>query len=103
MKLRMILKNLDDNNFKILYEEYKEAIFLFILSIVKNKSIAEELTQDTYIKIIKYHETYNSLYNPKTWIFQIAKNISYTYLKKQNEILIDNNLLNQLIECFFVK
>lgn len=98
MKLRMILTNLNDDNLKILYEEYKEAIFLFILSIVKNKSIAEDLTQDTYIRIIKYHDSYNPLYNPKTWIFQIAKNVSYTYLDKQKEISIKDEILEPLLD-----
>ena len=38
MKLRMILLNLNNDNLKILYEEYRKPIFLFILSMVKNNT-----------------------------------------------------------------
>lgn len=93
MRLRMLLVNLNDKNLKILYEQYKNAIYLFILSIVKNASVAEDLTQEVYIKIIKYYKSYNPMYNPKTWIFQIAKNTCYTYLKNEKEIPYDVNIL----------
>ena len=93
MKLRMLLINLNDKNLRELYEQYKNAIYLFILSIVKNAPVAEDLTQEVYIKIIKYHKSYNPMYNPKTWIFQIAKNTCYTYLKNNNEIPYDLNIL----------
>lgn len=98
MKLRTILLNLNDDNLKILYEEYKNSIFLFILSMVKNSSIAEELTEEVYIRIIKYHYTYKPIYNPKTWIFQIAKNVSYTYLNNQKEIAMDDSILHPLCD-----
>lgn len=94
MKLKTILLNLNNDNLKILYDEYRKPIFLFILSMVKNEVVAEDLTEEVYIRIIKYHSTYNPIYNPKTWIFQIAKNISYTYLKNSKEITLENNTLN---------
>lgn len=98
MKLRTILLNLNNNNLKILYEEYRKPIFLFILSIIKNEAIAEDLTEEVYIKIIKYHNTYKPIYNPRTWLFQIAKNTSYTYLKAKKDLPIDNNTLNVLCD-----
>lgn len=98
MKLRTILLNLNNDNLKILYEEYKNSIFLFILSMVKNHSIAEELTEEVYIRIIRYHDTYKPIYNPKTWIFQIAKNVSYTYLNSQKEIAMDDSILHPLCD-----
>ena len=98
MKLRMILLNLNNDNLKILYEEYRKPIFLFILSMVKNNTLAEDLTEEVYIRIIKYHDTYKPIYNPKTWIFQIAKNVFYTYLNKQKEISMEDNILNLLCD-----
>lgn len=101
MKLRLLLTNLNEKNLKILYEEYKNSIFLFILSMVKNSDIAEDLTEEVYIRVIQYHDTYNPLYNPKTWLFQIAKNVSYTYLKKNKEIPLTTDLLNPLLDKKF--
>lgn len=98
MKLRTILLNLNNDNLKILYEEFRKPIFLFILSMVKNSSLAEDLTEEVYIRIIKYHDTYKPIYNPKTWIFQIAKNVCYTYLNKQKEINIDDSILHPLCD-----
>ena len=65
---------------------------------VKSDSTAEDLTEEVFMRIIKYHGTYNPVYDPKTWIFQITKNVSYTYLQSQKEIPYDNNLLYPLCD-----
>lgn len=98
MKLRELLIHFNEENLKIIYNEYRKPIFLFIFSIVKNKETAEDLTEEVFIRIIKYHHTYKPIYNPKTWIFQIAKNISYTHLKNQKEVSISNEKLIPILD-----
>jgi len=97
MNLKEILINLNEQNLKILYEKYKQSIFLFILSIVKKYDISEDLTEETFIRIMKYHKSYNKLKNAKTWIFTIAKNTAYTYLSKNKELTIDDYQLQFII------
>lgn len=91
MNLKEILTNLNETNIKKLYESYKHSIFLFVLGITKNYSLSEDITEEVFLRIIKYSKTYNRFQNPKTWIFTIAKNTTYTFMKKNMEIPYDND------------
>jgi RNA polymerase sigma factor (sigma-70 family) len=83
----------DTNVFSVLVDRYKEMIFTLALKMIKNREEAEEVSQDTFIKI------YNSLNKFKgdskfsTWIYKIAYNTCLDRLKKnkkeENTILID--------------
>lgn len=101
MRLRLLLTDLNDKNLYTLYEEYRKPIFLYILSIVKNSDLAEDLTQEVYIRIIEYHDTYQPIYNPKTWLFTIAKNVCYTYFQKKKEIPLNHEILLPLLDDKF--
>ena len=75
----------DHNAFAVLVNRYKDMIFSLALKMVKNREEAEEVSQDTFIKI------YNSLSKFKgdskfsTWSYKIAYNTSLDRLKKNNK------------------
>jgi RNA polymerase sigma factor (sigma-70 family) len=83
----------DTNVFGVLVDRYKEMIFTLALKMIKNREEAEEVSQDTFIKV------YNSLNKFKgdskfsTWIYKIAYNTCLDRLKKnkkkENTISID--------------
>ena len=83
----------ETNSFAVLVDRYKDMIFTLALKMVKNREEAEEVAQDTFIKI------YNSLNKFKgdskfsTWIYKIAYNTCLDRLKKskkdENNISID--------------
>lgn len=97
MILKEILVNLNSENLKKLYILYRQPIFLFVLGITKNYDLSEDITEEVFIRVIKYHKTYNILKNPKTWLFTIAKNTTYTFLKKNNDILYENEELEKIL------
>ena len=66
-----------------LYNETKSAVYGYILSILKNRSLAEEAIQDTYIKVYENAYLYKSKDKPLAWIFTIAKNISLMKIRKE--------------------
>ncbi|PXY45587.1 RNA polymerase sigma factor [Flavobacterium hydrophilum] len=80
----------ETNAFAILVNRYKNMIFTLALKMVKNREEAEEVAQDTFIKI------YNSLSKFKgdskfsTWIYKIAYNTCLDRLKKNKKE--DNNI-----------
>lgn len=73
------------NAFAVLVDRYKDMIFTLALKMVKNREEAEEVSQDTFIKI------YNSLNKFKgdskfsTWIYKIAYNTCLDRLKKSKK------------------
>lgn len=66
-----------------IYRIYFRDVYRYILSIVKNKSIAEDITQDTFVKVIKNIDKYNGSQHTKAWLFTIARNTLYTYLNRE--------------------
>ena len=92
--LDKFLKEIANGNKKALeslYNETKTAVYGYILSILKNKSLAEEALQDTYIKIWENSYLYKKQDKPLAWIFTIAKNISLMKIRKEkNHFDIDD-------------
>ena len=66
-----------------LYMETKTSVYAYALSILKNKSLAEEVMQEVYIKIYENAYLYNSKDKPLSWILTIVKNTSLMKLRKE--------------------
>lgn len=69
-----------------LIQRYKQKIFTTILYIVKDKQIAEDIFQETFIKVINTlrSDRYNEENKFLSWALRIAHNLSIdTYRKKQ--------------------
>ncbi|MBS4223607.1 sigma-70 family RNA polymerase sigma factor [Lederbergia citrea] len=60
---------------------YGNEIFHLVYSYVKNKAVAEDLTQDIFIKCYKALHTYKRKSKFRTWLWRIAINHCKDYLK----------------------
>ncbi len=73
-----------DLSFEILLSRYKDRIFSYLISLVKNKKIAEDIFQDAFFKIIntlqkgKYNEEGKFL----PWAMRIAHNLAIDHFRK---------------------
>lgn len=66
-----------------IYDMTKTSVYGFILSIVKNAEDAEDILQDTYIKICLNADAYTPQGKPMAWIFTIARNLSLMKLRSR--------------------
>ena len=62
-------------------KKYGQEILQLVFSYVKNKAIAEDLTQDIFVKCYKSLHTYNRKSKLRTWLWRIAINHCKDYLK----------------------
>lgn len=60
----------------ILYERYKKRIFGFFYHMHGNISLSEDLTQNVFMRVLKYKHTYAKQNSFTSWIFQIARNVN---------------------------
>lgn len=67
-----------------IYEMYFEDVYRYILSISKNKNIAEDITSETFLKAIKNIDKFDGKKDIRAWLFTIAKNTYYTSVKREN-------------------
>ena len=68
-----------------LYQETKVAVYGFALSILKHSGDAEDVLQDTYVKIWSTAESYRPMGKPMAWILTIAKNLSFSILRERRK------------------
>ena len=84
-KLVAGLKNNDDIAMSALYQMYSESLYKVISTIVVIEEVAQDLLQETFIKIWKSFSMYDStkgrLY---TWMARLARNLSIDYLRSSN-------------------
>lgn len=79
--------------FENVLSEYLKPIYNFCFRLVGNEDDAKDLTQDVFIKIWKNLKKYDSKKSLKTWVFTIARNTCYDWLRKKKNITfsqIDN-------------
>ncbi len=83
----------DAEAFQQLYQNTDRTVYSFILSILKNPQDAEEVMQETYLKIWTSAASYQSQGKPLAWMFTIARNLCYMKFreqKKQADIGLDD-------------
>lgn len=84
------LQNGDSNSLGIVYDLTSKGVFSFVLTILRDYQLAEDVMQQTYIKIYENIKSYKRSTNARNWILTIAKNSALTMIKKrQREISVD--------------
>ncbi len=93
---QLIRQYLEGNHssLEIIINRHKKRIFGYILVIVKNKPLAEDIFQDTFIKVINKLRSGN--YNEEgkflQWVMRIAHNLTIDHFRKNKRIpVIQNN------------
>ncbi len=67
-----------------LFERYAQRIYKFSYTYLKNKGDAEELVQDVFLKIWEKREMLDHTKNIKSFIFKIAVNTIYDFIRRKN-------------------
>ena len=73
----------DEEAFHRLYENTVRAVYGYILSYVKNPQDAEEVMQETYLKVWTLADSYVSQGKPMAWLFTIARNLCLMRFRQQ--------------------
>ena len=76
----------DREAFHQLYLETGRSVYSFILSILKNPQDAEEVLQETYLKIWTSAGSYKPQGKPLAWMFTIARNLCYMKFRDQKRM-----------------
>jgi len=100
------LKNMDGGAMSALYQMYSESLYRVISTIVVIEEVAQDLLQETFIKIWKSFKQYDPgkgrLY---TWMARLARNLSIDYLRSVNyrnySVSEDLSESTQLIDQIF--
>lgn len=70
-----------------IYKEYFKVVNKYLFCLTQNNDIAEELTQETFYKLVMKINTYRGECKMSVWICQIAKNLWYDYCRKNKKVV----------------
>ena len=59
----------------LLFDRYNHQIFNFFLKFSGNQEISKDLTQNVFLRVLKYKTSYSESKSFKSWIYQIARNV----------------------------
>lgn len=68
--------------FEEIYHTYKKPVYNYLYRCTLNVHTAEELTQETFLRALKYFSGFRGEAGAKTWLFKIARN---AYLDRQKK------------------
>lgn len=90
----------DTKAFAILVDRYKDLVFTLTIRMLKNREEAEEVSQDTFIKVFKSLGKFKGDSKFSTWIYRVAYNTCLDRIKKNKrqlkEVSIDEFTEHQI-------
>lgn len=76
----------DHAAFAEIVERYVSPVYKFSYRYVRNGPDAEDIAQETFVRVWKNLKSFDASKNFKTWLFAIAKNASLDFLKKKKAV-----------------
>lgn len=76
-------KNGDISAFEEVLSTFEKPLWNYLVRLVGSRDDAEDLIQDTFVKIYKHIRTIDPSKNLKSWIYTIATNTAYDFLRKK--------------------
>lgn len=74
----------DDDELVLIIETYYQGLSLYLNSIVRNICEAEEIMQETFVKLAVKKPKYNGKSSFKTWLYAIARNCALIYMRQRS-------------------
>lgn len=65
-----------------IYQKYAKRVYKYLLSLIHNQDVAEELTQETFYQAIQNIDRFDGSCQVSTWLCAIAKNQLCSYQRK---------------------
>ncbi len=72
-----------DAAFRELVRRYERPVFSLLYRMVHDRTLAEDLAQETFVKVLNGIRSYNPQFKFSSWIFKIANNAAIDHLRKR--------------------
>jgi RNA polymerase sigma-70 factor (ECF subfamily) len=79
--------------YRELLRRYERPVFSLIYRMVRDRTLAEDLSQDTFVKVLNALESYRPEYKFSSWVFKIANNVAIDQLRRRelNTLSLDGS------------
>src|SRR6059058_1237614 len=70
--------------FRELVRRYERPVFSLLYRMVRDRALAEDLAQETFVKVLNGLASYRAEFKFSSWIFKIANNAAIDHLRKRD-------------------
>jgi RNA polymerase sigma-70 factor (ECF subfamily) len=88
----------NQDSLKKLYDSTRFAVFASIIPYLYDQQLAEDVMQDTYLKVLDRIDSYQSNDNGMNWLLTIAKHTAFDLIKhRKHEAQVDRETLEETV------
>lgn len=69
--------------FEVIVNRYKNRLLNFVFRFVGDRDIAEDIAQETFLRVFRKRHEYKAIANFSTWLFTIAGNLAKSELRRR--------------------
>lgn len=79
--------------YRELLRRYERPVFSLIYRMVRDRALAEDLSQDTFVKVLNALDSYRPEFKFSSWVFKIANNVAIDQLRRRelNTLSLDGS------------
>lgn len=90
----------DENGIIEIIRDYKDGLILFLNGFTQNICVAEELMEETFVRLLVKKPKFSPRYSFKTWLYTIGRNTAIDYLRRNSKSvnMTDEEMQNILSE-----
>lgn len=78
-----------------LYQEYGDDVYRFFMYFIGNRNDAEDLMNETFIKVFRNWHQFDNRSSIKTWILSISRNVALDHIRKRERLKALNLILKK--------
>jgi RNA polymerase sigma-70 factor (ECF subfamily) len=86
----------------VLYSRHSKQLFNFFVRLTHNRDSSADLLQNVFLRVLKYHNSFNPSHRFTTWMYQLARNClnDYREMNAKNPVISnpENVLQNTAFE-----
>jgi RNA polymerase sigma-70 factor (ECF subfamily) len=83
------LRRRDPDLLDSLIEQYRHRLLRYLVSLSGNRELAEDVFQETWIRVLERGHQYNGKYEFSTWLYAVARNLTIDHLRKKSPASLD--------------
>jgi len=72
-----------ESAYRELLRRYERPVFSLVFRMVRDRTVAEDLAQDTFIKVLNHIDKYRPEFKFSSWLFKIANNVAIDHLRRR--------------------
>ena len=88
--------------FELVLERFRDKVFRLAFAMLRSETLAEDMTQDVFIKVWKALPGYTGAASVSTWLYTITRNTCLTELKRRQSrptVSLDGPELEDVVDC----